>query len=220
MRAVFLDRDGVINENRADHVKSWNEFQFIPGALTALRWLHRRGFHVFVVTNQAIIERGCTTAATVEAIHAQMRVEVAQHGGKIHDIRYCPHDTHTQCSCRKPAPGMLHDLANRWGIDLSSSYLIGDACTDIAAGRAVQCRCIMVLTGRGMQQITLPEAREYPPEYIAGDLMGAVAWVFRQERLPLPLPEAVPPRQRQSEEALVVSTPLTADRRSFHDYMD
>jgi D-glycero-D-manno-heptose 1,7-bisphosphate phosphatase len=220
MRAIFLDRDGVINENRTDHVKSWSEFQFLPGALTALRWLNLVGFHVFVVTNQAIVGRGSVSAATIEEINSRMQIQVALHGGRIHDVRYCPHDNDAQCGCRKPAPGMLLDLAARWGVDLSRSYMVGDAYTDIAAGRAAQCRCIMVCTGRGMQQISLPEARHYPPDYVAGDLTGAVAWICRQEQLTLPRPEVAPPWRRAGAGALAMPALLATERRSIHDYVD
>ncbi len=113
MRAVFLDRDGVISENLADHVKSWEEFRFIPGALDALRWLHQAGFRTFVVTNQAIVNRGVVSAQVVEDIHARMLAQVVQHGGFIDDICYCPHDYHENCECRKPQPGMLTQLAAR-----------------------------------------------------------------------------------------------------------
>src|SRR5512135_2006935 len=114
MRAIFLDRDGVINENRTDHVKSWEEFRFLPGALTALRWLRMAGFQVFVVTNQAIVSRGAASTRTIEDINTRMMLQVALHGGRICDVRFCPHDTGDACTCRKPLPGMLNDLAARW----------------------------------------------------------------------------------------------------------
>jgi D-glycero-D-manno-heptose 1,7-bisphosphate phosphatase len=186
IRAIFLDRDGVIGENRADHVKSWEEFRFLPGALDALRWLRLAGFHTFVVTNQAIVNRGLASAQVVEEIHDCMSLCVAWHGGRIDDIRYCPHDYGEQCECRKPRPGMLMQLAKRWNIDLSCSYMIGDAWTDIAAGRAASCRaCIMVRTGRGAEQVNLPESRQFPADHLANDLYSAVAWLFQQERVPL-----------------------------------
>jgi D-glycero-D-manno-heptose 1,7-bisphosphate phosphatase len=186
MRAIFLDRDGVISENRADHVKCWDEFRFVPGALTALRRLRQAGLHVFVVTNQAIVNRGIASAQAVEEINARMAAQVIQHGGYIHDLRYCPHDNNEDCACRKPRAGMLLQLAAQWKIDLARSYLVGDAWTDIAAGRAAECRCILVRTGRGNEQANLPEAQQYPADYIADDLAGAVTWLFEQERVALP----------------------------------
>lgn len=192
MRAIFLDRDGVINENRADHVKSWEEFRFLPGALTALRWLRMAGFQVFVVTNQAIVSRGAASRRTVEDINTRMCLQVALHGGRIHDVRFCPHDAHEGCPCRKPNPGMLLDITTRWRVNLSRSYMIGDALTDIAAGSAAGCRSILVHTGRGAEQASLPEARHHPIEHVAADLISAVEWLFKEERLTLPYHEVAP----------------------------
>jgi D-glycero-D-manno-heptose 1,7-bisphosphate phosphatase len=181
MRAVFLDRDGVISENRADHVKSWEEFCFIPGALTALRWLHEAGLQTFIVTNQAIINRGIIASEVLEDIHSRMALRVVESGGFIDDIRYCPHDQHDNCQCRKPRPGMLSALAAKWNIDLSQSYIVGDAWTDIAAGRAAHCRTIMVCTGRGTEHMQLCETYQNPADHIAADLLDAVNWIFDQE---------------------------------------
>ena len=186
MRAIFLDRDGVIGENREDHVKSQEEFRFLPGALTALHLLRRAGFHTFVVTNQAIVNRGITSSADVEAINRWMALQVTLHGGYIHDIRYCPHDTSDDCQCRKPRPGMLLHLAAKWHVDLSLSYIVGDAWTDIAAGRAVGCNAVLVRTGRGADQLALPEPQHHVANHIAHDLTDAVTWIFQREGLLLP----------------------------------
>lgn len=181
MRAVFLDRDGVVCENRADHIKSWDEFHFIPGALLALRWLREAGVRVFVVTNQAVVRRGLVAAHVVDDIHARMVRQVVLHGGAIDDIAYCPHDGCDGCDCRKPRPGMLTRLAATWGIDLGQSYMVGDAWTDVAAGRAAGCACVLVRTGRGVEQIGLPETRLHPAEHVASDLLGAVEWILAEE---------------------------------------
>jgi D-glycero-D-manno-heptose 1,7-bisphosphate phosphatase len=181
MQAVFLDRDGVIGENRADHVKSWEEFRFIPGALDALRALREAGMRAFVVTNQAIVNRGIVTAQVVEEIHTHMLYHVVQHGGAIDDIAYCPHDLADDCLCRKPRPGMLMRLANQWDVDLSRSYMVGDAWTDIAAGRSARCQCVMVATGRGAEQRGTPEARLYQADCFAADLAHAVEWILCRE---------------------------------------
>jgi D-glycero-D-manno-heptose 1,7-bisphosphate phosphatase len=196
IQAIFLDRDGVIGENRADHVKSWEEFHFLPGVLDALRWLRFAGFRSFVVTNQAIINRGVASAQVIEDIHARMSLCIARHGGRIDDIRYCPHDYDEHCTCRKPRAGMLLDLAEQWRVDLARSYMIGDACSDIAAGRAANCRSIIVRTGRGAEQISLPEAHQHPADYVAADLAAAVTWILQEEGIaPLAHADAIP-RQR------------------------
>lgn len=178
MPTIFLDRDGVINENLRAHVKSWDEFRFIPHALTALRWLRQAGYRVYVVTNQAIVSRGQASPATIDDIHARMMAAVAEAGGEIAAVRYCPHDYHEGCACRKPRPGMLFDLARAYGVNLSDCYLVGDALTDIAAARAAGCGAIMVRTGRGAEQLRLPQALLEAPDYVAADLLGAVRWLL------------------------------------------
>ncbi len=147
--AIFLDRDGVINQNRADHVKSWEEFEFVPGALESIRALTETGLPIFVVTNQAIISRGLVTVEQLDAIHDRMLAEIRRAGGLITQVYYCPHDNHENCGCRKPASGMLRRAASDYNLDLASSFMVGDAWTDVAAGLDVQARSILVLTGRG-----------------------------------------------------------------------
>jgi len=151
--AVFIDRDGVINENRADHVKSWAEFRFIAGALEALARLSRAGVRVFVVSNQAIVGRGIVPAETVDAIHQAMISEIEQAGGHIEAVAYCPHQTDDACGCRKPHPGLLLGLARAHGIDLRHALMIGDALTDMQAAEAAGCAGVLVLTGRGSEQL-------------------------------------------------------------------
>jgi D-glycero-D-manno-heptose 1,7-bisphosphate phosphatase len=153
LRAIFLDRDGVICENRIDHVKSWQEFEFLPGAKESLASLSRLGFSIIVVTNQAAIGRGLMTTEALEDIHQRMVAEIAAHGGRIDRIIYCPHHPEDECDCRKPKPGMLLHAAAEMNLDLTSSYLIGDAATDIQAGQQVGCHNILVLTGRGKEQL-------------------------------------------------------------------
>lgn len=184
MRAIFLDRDGVINENSSAHVKRWEEFHFIPNALTALRWLRQAGFRIFVVTNQAIINRGMVTPAMIDNIHARMITKIEASGGWVTDLRYCPHDDHEACECRKPRPGMLLDLAKTWGLDLGQTYMVGDALTDMAAARAAGCGAIMVRTGRGDSQLRLPQAGLCQPDFVAANLLTAVQWVISDATSP------------------------------------
>src|SRR5579859_3809461 len=106
MSTVFLDRDGVINYNRADHVKSWSEFEFLPGSLQALASLRKANYRVFVVTNQAVINRGIVDQAVVEHIHMQMLEHISRAGGRIEAVLYCPHRPEENCFCRKPLPGL------------------------------------------------------------------------------------------------------------------
>lgn len=152
--AIFLDRDGVINVNRTDHVKNWDEFEFIPGALDSIRTLSATGLPIFIVTNQAIVNRGTVTACHIDEIHAQMITEIEKAGGAIKKVYFCPHDNHESCTCRKPEPGMLLQAAQEFDIDLTQSYMVGDAWTDVQAGLRAGTSSIMVMTGRGMQFIT------------------------------------------------------------------
>jgi D-glycero-D-manno-heptose 1,7-bisphosphate phosphatase len=149
--AIFLDRDGVINVNRADHVKSWDEFEFIPGALESIRRLTKTGLPIFVITNQAIVNRKVITPDGLENIHERMIAEINKAGGSITKVYHCPHDTHEKCTCRKPEPGMLRQAAEEFEIDLTESFLIGDAWSDVEAGLAAGTRSILVMTGRGPQ---------------------------------------------------------------------
>lgn len=152
---MFVDRDGVICWNRSDHVKSWEEFEFLPGALEALVCLSEADLAIVVVTNQAIVNRGIVPEGVVRDIHDRMVERVQLAGGRIDQVIYCPHRPDENCGCRKPAQGMISAAAERLGLDVAGSYLIGDACTDILAGQAAGCaRCYLVLTGRGLEQLS------------------------------------------------------------------
>ncbi len=180
MQAVFLDRDGVINENRMDHVKSWTDFRFLPGAPEAIARLARAGVKVFVITNQAIVNRGVVPQQTVDAINLRMVRELEARGGRIELVAYCPHRPEEQCGCRKPKPGLLLRIAWTYGVDLGDAVVIGDALSDIEAGRAAGCRTCLVLTGRGRQQLAQADAAQARALVVAPDLSAAVALVLRQ----------------------------------------
>jgi D-glycero-D-manno-heptose 1,7-bisphosphate phosphatase len=179
VRAVFLDRDGVINLNRANHVKSWEEFEFLPGAIQAIVRLSRAGLALFVVTNQAVVNRGMVARELVEWINARMEQVIETHGGKITAVAYCPHRPDEQCRCRKPRPGLLLRLATTHQIDLRSSVVIGDAVSDIEAGQAVGCSTILVLTGRGRDQLALAHATSRDGFIVADDLSAAAELVLQ-----------------------------------------
>ena len=188
--AIFLDRDGVINENRPDHVKSWQEFCFLPGALDALRALTRLGVPIVIVTNQAAIGRQLVTHETVETIHQHMHAAIRQVGGAITTVLYCPHRPEEHCACRKPAPGLLFEAAQRLQVDLARSVLVGDAESDIQAGQRAQCQTVLVLTGRGRGALQPCLQGKLAPTAIANDLGEAVPLI---ERLLWRAPYAAPP---------------------------
>jgi D-glycero-D-manno-heptose 1,7-bisphosphate phosphatase len=182
MRAIFLDRDGVICENRSDHVKRWSEFRFLPQAKTGLAALSRLGLPIVVVTNQAAIHRGLVTTEAVEGIHQQMITEIMAGGGRIDRVYYCPHRPDEKCRCRKPESGMLLEAAQSMGIDLARSYLVGDAATDLMAGNRVGCRTFLVLTGRGIKQLW-PTLRAIGPRFtIVRNLAHVIPHIVKAER--------------------------------------
>jgi histidinol-phosphate phosphatase family protein len=152
-RAVFLDRDGVICQNRDDYVKSWEEFAFISGAREALARLARSDLDIVIVTNQSAINRRIVPRAVVEDIHARMIRAIEAAGGRVELVTYCPHRPDEGCDCRKPKPGMLLAAAKDLHVDLRQSYLVGDAGSDMRAGQAVGCQCYLVLTGRGCREL-------------------------------------------------------------------
>lgn len=175
--AVFLDRDGLINQERSDYVKTWEEFRFLPGVLDALCALRRAGLAVFVVTNQSAIGRGLTTATTVESIHRRMTAMIRECCGDVKAIYVCPHAPSEGCDCRKPRPGLLLRAAREHDLDLASCYLLGDKLSDIEAGEAVGCRCALVTTGLGIGGTDRAEPRRSSFE-VFGSLADAVEWVI------------------------------------------
>jgi len=172
--AVFLDRDGVINENRPDYVKSWAEMRILPGALDALRALARLDWPIVVISNQSAIGRGLTTREAVDNIHARLSQEVVAAGGRIDAFYYCPHRPGEGCDCRKPATGLLLRAAQELKIDLSRSYMVGDAVEDVQAALAAGCKPILVRTGRGQAALKAMSQELLARCDVADDLDDAV----------------------------------------------
>jgi D-glycero-D-manno-heptose 1,7-bisphosphate phosphatase len=146
-RAVFLDRDGVINRRVAEgeYVTRWEDFHFLPGVAEAISLLDRAGWSVIVISNQRCVAKGLLTIAELEAIHQKMLEELAKSGAKLGGIYYCPHDKEPSCLCRKPFPGMLLTAAHEHQIDLTSSWMIGDSESDIEAGKRAGCSTLRII---------------------------------------------------------------------------
>jgi D-glycero-D-manno-heptose 1,7-bisphosphate phosphatase len=182
-RAVFLDRDGTINEER-DYLWRVEDFVFIPGAPEAIRLLREAGFLVVVVTNQSGIGRGYYDEAALERLHAHMAAELAKAGAGVDAAYFCPHHPRhgqgeygRECACRKPLPGMLLSAASDLGIDLAGSWVVGDKLSDIEAGQAAGCRSLLVRTGYGAA-----EAAAAPPEVpVYADLLAAARAIVAGE---------------------------------------
>lgn len=173
-QAIFLDRDGVINARRITHVLRWEEFTFLPGVKSALAHLATFNLPVFIVTNQAVVNRGVVSRETIKMIHERMCAEIDAAGGRITKIAVCPHRPDEQCGCRKPAPGMILDLATRYDLDLSRCLMVGDSCSDLTAGQMAGCRTALVLTGQGREELIRASALGIGAFMVAPDLAAVV----------------------------------------------
>jgi D-glycero-D-manno-heptose 1,7-bisphosphate phosphatase len=166
-KAVFLDRDGVINRRppQGDYVTRWEDLHLLSGTAEAIALLNHAGFLVIVVSNQRCVAKGLITVSELESMHNRMCRALAVEGAIIDAVYYCPHEKQPGCACRKPAPGMLRTAATAHKIDLIASWMIGDSDIDIAAGRAAGCRTARLLTDDNLPKEiadltanTLPEA--------------------------------------------------------------
>ncbi len=153
MTLIILDRDGVINEDSDDYIKSPEEWVAIPGSLEAIARLSQNGYQIVVVTNQSGIGRKLFTIETLNAIHIKMNTHLAQYGGVIDAIFICPHLPRDNCGCRKPKPGLYNDVSERLRIPLNKVYCIGDKMTDIKAIESAGGKPVLVRTGKGQSEI-------------------------------------------------------------------
>jgi len=149
VKLVILDRDGTINYDSDDHIRSPNDLRPIEGSLDAIARLTQADYRIVVATNQSGIARGFFDTATLIAIHDTLQRAAMQVGGRIDAFFFCPHDADSGCPCRKPQPGMLLEVARRFNISLKDTYMVGDAHRDVAAAAAAGARPVLVLTGRG-----------------------------------------------------------------------
>ena len=165
-KLVILDRDGVINHDSAQYIKSPEEWKAIPGSLEAIVRLKQNGYRVVVATNQSGIGRGLFDMDTLNRMHVKMQRALGELGGRLDAIFYCPHTADSKCYCRKPKPGMLHRIASTFNVDLTGIPVIGDSLRDLQAGAAVGGQPILVLTGKG-------ETTRDEPDLPAGTLVFA-----------------------------------------------
>ena len=175
-KLVILDRDGVINEDSDVYVKSAAEWRPIPGAAEAIAALNHAGYRVVVATNQSGIGRGLFDTAALNLMHAKMHRVVAQAGGRIDAVFFCPHKNDDHCQCRKPRPGMFLEIARRFGRDLKGVVAVGDSLRDLQAGAAVGCRPVLVKTGKGLQTLV---AGGLPEGTLVQDDLAAVAALLK-----------------------------------------
>ena len=184
MKLVIIDRDGTINADSTDFIKTPEEWTPLPGALDAIARLNHAGWHVVVATNQSGLGRGLFDVASLNAMHDKMHKLLAAVGGRVDAIFYCPHTPDDNCHCRKPAPGLFEQIGERYGIDLHNVPVVGDATRDIVAGAQVGCEPHLVLTGNGAVYRGRPLPETFPPHTQVHEDLGAFAdWLVRRDAL-------------------------------------
>ncbi|MDD1016257.1 D-glycero-beta-D-manno-heptose 1,7-bisphosphate 7-phosphatase [Pseudomonas rubra] len=171
MKLLILDRDGVINQDSDAYIKSLDEWIPIPGSIDAIAQLSKAGWTVAVATNQSGIARGYYDLATLEAMHARLRELVAEQGGEVGMIVYCPHGPDEGCACRKPKPGMLSTIAVHYQVNLAGVWFVGDSKGDLEAALAVDAQPILVKTGKGEKTLS----KGIPENTLIFDDLAAIA---------------------------------------------
>jgi D-glycero-D-manno-heptose 1,7-bisphosphate phosphatase len=184
MKLVILDRDGVINQDSANFIKNPNEWIALPGSLEAIALLNQSGYRVAVATNQSGIGRGLYDMAMLNSIHDKMHRALAQVGGRIDALFYCPHTADDNCSCRKPKTGMIEDIGRRFSVDLSEVFGVGDALRDLQAFADAGCKPILVRSGKGEETLLdsqLPDKMLPKNTLIFADLAEAVQHIIADD---------------------------------------
>lgn len=178
-KVVFLDREGTINRDSAEYIKSRAEFDFIPGSIEAIRNLTLNGFTSIVITNQSALARNYVTPEELNAMHELMWNAVASEGGKITDVFFCPHMPDEGCDCRKPAPGLILQARQKYNIDLADSIMVGDSVKDIACGRNAGCgKTVLVKSGIAPDVEDRLEEMDISADFVAGNLLEAAEWII------------------------------------------
>ncbi|MFN0186780.1 MAG: D-glycero-beta-D-manno-heptose 1,7-bisphosphate 7-phosphatase [Aquabacterium sp.] len=173
LKLVILGRDGILNRYRDDHVKSPQEWEPLPGALEAVARLNHAGWHAVVATNQSGIGRGMIDMAAVNAVHGQMMKRLWAVGGRIDAVFFCPHAPEEHCLCRKPLPGLMREIAARYGVSLSQVPMVADTVRDLTAARSAGCEPHFIRTGRASNlsdQDAQALASEVPGSTVHADL--------------------------------------------------
>ncbi|MCX5750060.1 MAG: D-glycero-beta-D-manno-heptose 1,7-bisphosphate 7-phosphatase [Candidatus Saganbacteria bacterium] len=187
-KAVFLDKDGTINEDLG-YINDPRDLKLIPGSAEAIKMLNDAGYKVIVISNQSGIARGYIQENMIQTLNKILHKHILNGGGHVDSIYYCPHHPEIglhpykkNCDCRKPSPGMLKRGAKEHGIDLSQSYMIGDRVSDIEAGKNAGCKTILTLTGYGKEEQKALHEKQITPDHVAKDLLEAVKWVLSNDR--------------------------------------
>jgi len=187
LRLVILGRDGILNAYRDDHVKSPDEWQAIPGALEAVARLNHAGWHTVVATNQSGIGRGMIDMASVNAVHLHMMQRLAAVGGRLDGVFFCPHTPEENCDCRKPKPGLMRQIGQRYGIDLRTVPMVCDTLRDLQAAQAAGCEPHLVRSGRAADLDDAQQAgivAQVPGAEVHADLGGFVDFLLQRAHVP------------------------------------
>ena len=175
LSAVFLDRDGVLIENRADYVRDWSQVVLLPDAINALSRFRSTNYKIVLVTNQSAVGRGLISLHSADEINQRLGKIVEEKGGRLDAIYMCPHAPEDHCDCRKPRSGLILQAARELSLDLTSSWMIGDAWSDLLAGQNANLRgVILVKTGRGMNQLQQPKPENLREHLVVDDLSAAL----------------------------------------------
>lgn len=178
-RLVILDRDGVINEDSDDYIKSLDEWRPIPGSIAAIARLSRAGYKIGVATNQSGIARGYFDEIALANMHAALCALVEDEGGQVDAICYCPHGPKDGCHCRKPAPGLLEQISAELQLPIAGAWYVGDTAKDLELGLAQGCRSVLVRTGKGRQTESQLEAAVRAAVVVVDDLADAADYILQ-----------------------------------------
>ena len=159
-KLIILDRDGVINEDSDNYIRSVDEWIPVPGSIKAISELSKAGYTIAVATNQSGLARGYFPESELHAMHNKMNTLVEAEGGQIHTILFCPHGPDDLCDCRKPKPGMVEQLLSLHGVKASKTWVVGDSLRDLQAGLGAGCKAALVKTGKGERTLKAIEEKE------------------------------------------------------------
>ena len=177
---VILDRDGVINHDSKEYIKSPDEWIPFPGSLEAIAQLNKAGHKVVVATNQSGVGRGYYSLQMMHKIHEQMQRAVVSVGGHVDGVYYCPHTPDDHCECRKPKPGMLLEIAEQYPDEFNNALFVGDSLRDLQAAQAVDIKPVLVKTGNGVN--TLKKGEGLEGVMIFDDLSGVTQWILNHNK--------------------------------------
>lgn len=183
--AVFLDRDGVLIENRSDYVRDWSQVSIYLKTFLTLTRLHQSGYKIVIVTNQSAVGRGLLSLQTANEINKNLVDTIRLNGGHVDAVYMCPHHPDEDCACRKPKPGLILQAAKELSLDLSRSWMVGDAWSDLLAGQSAKLYGLaLVKTGRGAEQLLQPKPEELEMFHLFDDVSEAVqSIIYNNHRL-------------------------------------